>query len=481
MMDKFKVILTVMVVLGVLLSGVSFAKEKTVNLDLVNADLVDVIKLFAREAKCDVVIDSAVKGTVNMSFKNVQFETALGIVVKISGFDYRKVGDLIIVSTADKVSEIAAKISIPTGPTATQIIPLEYANPKQMILAIKSNFPGIDASEEEKLNAVMVKASPGAIKKVKSLVSKLDIPKPEIDVPEVRTQIVELKYTDTKKITEQITSVMPGLDYKVDERLNALVVKGTDVTFAKLDKFLKQVDIPLDQVSLEVKVLVLYKTGQKNLGVNFSVTNPISSFSTTLTEAQWSAAGYTAAPTYMDIRLGGLFPFIRTPISMTYALDTLISRGYGEVVANPNITTYSGKEAKIESTRVFRYVYYDSRSGVYSINEANVGISLTVTPTVTEDGYIVAKIKPTLTGFRALVSNLYPWTDKREAEMTVRVKDGEPIVIGGLLKETKSKTVSKIPILGDIPIVGNLFKGTAVTKRVDEVVIVVTPKIISRI
>lgn len=479
--NKLKNVLACLIVFGILLSGGAFAKEKTVNLDLVDANLVDVIKLFGKDANCDVVIDSAVKGSVNMKLKDVPFETALGVIVKVAGFDYRKIGNLIIVSTPQKINEISSKVSTPTGVTATQVIPLEYAAPKEVLATVNANFPGVEVTADEKLNALIVKSSAGAIKEIKNLVAKLDIASPEIDVPEIKTKMVELKYTDTDKIKPQLDSLMPGLNYSVDKRLNALIVKGTEVTFGKLENYLKQVDVPLDQVSLEVKVVALYTSGSKTVGVtNWSGNTAFGQFSTTLQEAQWSAAGYTAPPTYMDIRLGGLFPFVRSPISVFYALQAAITKGEGETIANPNITTLSGKKADISSARVYRYLVYDTRTGEYSIKETNVGVNLEITPKITKDGYIVATLKSSLIDLRSLIERQFPWTDNRAVEMTVRVKDGEPIVIGGLLKETKTKTINKIPLLGDVPIIGGFFRGNSETKRTDEIVFIVIPKIMPK-
>ncbi|MFH1453673.1 MAG: secretin N-terminal domain-containing protein [Armatimonadota bacterium] len=462
-----------------------YAQEKTIKLlDFSGADLVDVIKLVAKECKYDCVIASSVQGKVNMHLKNVPLSVALGVILKTAGYDYRIVDDLIVVALPKELPQIASNLYSGGGADAYQVIMLEQANCNQIVETLRAAVPGISLSVDERVNAIVANGSVGAIKRVKDLIAKLDVPAINVFTPDVQTKVISLKYAQVKDIESQLQILMAGLDYQADERTNSLVVRGTKQVFDALQSYLDKTDIPLEQVALEVKVLVLSKTAQANIGANFSTGGTSTSITTTIQEVfnnQWSATpGYQAPPTNIELRFGQFFPFVRSPISMNYAMDALVQRGIAEIVANPTVTTLSGKEADLISSRKFRYVKYDSRTGEYSVDSVDVGVTVKVTPTITSDGYVVVNVKPEISDFISLVANLYPYTNERSADITVRVKDGEPIIIGGLRRKAYTNTVNKIPLLGDLPIVGSFFKGKAVTKADNEVVIIVTPRIIAK-
>jgi len=461
----------------------SYAKEDKVTLDFSGADLVYVIKMIAKQCNCDVVIESSVKGTVNMYLKDVPLADALGVILKTAGYDYKKVDNLIIVAPPASLSKIASNLYSGGGADTYQVIMLENANAAQIIETLRSAVPGVNLKTDDRINAIVVNGSVGAIKRIKNLISKLDVPATGSFSPEVQTKIFDLKYAKAEDIDANIKTLLPGLDYQVDKRTNSLVIRGTKQIFDKVAEHLAKIDTPLQQISLEVKILSLNKTAQSNIGTNFTAQNS-SSFSTTFSEVfnnQWTTPpGYVTPPANIDFRFGSLFPFVRSPIAINYALDALIQNGAAEIVANPTLTTIDGKEANLVSSRKFRYVQYDSRTGQYTVGSVDVGVTVKITPVITEDGYVVVNIKPELSDFISLVASLYPYTNQRSADITVRVKDGEPVVIGGLRRKALTKTVSKIPLLGDLPVFGGMFKGTAITKADNEVVIIVTPRILSK-
>jgi type II secretory pathway component GspD/PulD (secretin) len=364
-----------LVIIAVLFSANAIlAKPKTVNIDLVGADLISVIKTFAKEANCDVVIDQDVTGIVNMKLKDVPFDNALSVVLQLNGYDYRNFNDLLVVAKPARLKDLAASLATPPGTMVTQIIPLQYAAPQDISSTVTSTYPSVVVSVDTGLNAIIVKGSVGAIKMVKELVAKLDVVRPEIEVPELSTRVVGLKFITTENAQALIPTLLPGLDYKPDKRLNSLIVTGTETTFKKLDKVLAVIDVPLEHVKLEVKVVSISSSKTKNIGQAFGDNN-ISSFQTSLVEMVNTGNGYVTQG-LLDLKLGGFFSFVRSPIStMNFAIQANLSQTGGEIIANPTVTTVSGQEASIESTRVFRYVYWDSQSGTYTPRSQPVGVA----------------------------------------------------------------------------------------------------------
>lgn len=454
----------------------SYAKEKTVTLDFSGADLVQVIKLIAKESKCDCVIESSVTGTVNMHLKDVPLSVALGVILKTAGYDYKKVDNLIIVAAPKNLSKIASGLYSGGGADTYQVIMLEHANAAQIIETLQGAVPGVAITADNRINAVIVNGSVGAIRRVKDLVSKLDVPASNTFAPDVQTKIFDLSYAKVEDVEPQIKSFLSGLNYQIDKRTNSFVVIGTKQIFDKFQNFLSTVDTPLQQVALEVKVLSLSNSNKLSTGSNA----PDTTITTALQEVVNTGAGY-ALPTYVDLRFGGVFPFARTPISVNYILSSLVDTQQAEIIANPTVSTLNGKEAKLVSSVRYNILSYDSRSGQYTTMTVDVGITITVTPSITEDGFVVMKIKPEVSDLKSLVAQQFPWTNVRNAEMTIRVKDGEPVVIGGLRKRNLLQTNKKVPFIGDIPVLGEMFKYKEISKRDDELVIMVIPRILPKV
>lgn len=453
----------------------AYAKEKTVTLDFSGADLVQVIKLIAKESKCDCVIESSVTGTVNMRIKDVPLSVALGVILKTAGFDYKKVGNLIVVATPKNLSKIASGLYSGGGAEVYQVIMLEHANAAQIIETLQGASPGTAITTDERINAVIVNGSVGAIRRIKDLVSKLDVPASNTFAPDVQTKVFDMRYAKAEDLESQIKSFLPGLKYQIDKRTNSFAVIGTKQIFDKFQGYLSTVDIPLQQVVLEVKILSLTTRNTLTTGSNA----PSTSITTTLQEVGWNAVTGYAATTYVDLRFGGIFPFVRTPMSIAYIIYSLIEKSEAEIIANPTISTVSGKEAKITSARVYNNAQQDPRTGTYTTVSYDVGVDVTVTPTVTDDGFVVLKVKPEVSDLINMVQT-FPWTNTRTAEITVRVKDGEPVVIGGLHRKNVARTDNKVPLIGDIPIVGEMFKYKKLENRDEECVIMVIPRILPK-
>jgi len=308
------------------------------------------------------------------------------------------------------------------------------------------------------------------IKKVKEFVAQLD--QPRIPPPPPETEVIKMRYATAKDAVTQIKTVLGEVaDIQVDERLNALIVTGSPEGVDQIKEFLAKVDIPLQQVMLDLKVVDITSTGRKSLGINWN------QWLATTIFAEGARPDGTAPPAYLGIPIDA---FARTPFSLTATLNFLVESNEARILAAPRIATMSGKTASIHVGDKFPIVYYDPRAGQYQVIYVDIGIKLEVKPTIGPDGYITCDITPTVSSLRELIQNQYPRTIERTATTTMRVKDGETIVIGGLIQDEDREVVDKVPLLGDLPIVGALFKTT--TKGPDvksEVVIMITPKVLS--
>ncbi|MGV8119723.1 MAG: secretin N-terminal domain-containing protein [Candidatus Xenobiia bacterium LiM19] len=449
-------------------------KEKLVSMDFVNADLIYVLKILAKELNYNIVTDPSVSGAVTMTLKNVPANGALNIIVKMSGYDYKIVGNTMIVGDEKTLSKIPSNImGVKKGHEVTQVIPLENAKPGDVQSVLASNYPDAKIQPDSRLNALIVTADESTIKQMKALASQLDVDVPE--PPKPKTEVIPLKAATARDIATTLQKLVPTLSYNTDERLNALIVTGDDASITQLKDYLEELDQSLKQVCLDVKVVDLTESGTKSFGTSWGYQGTNGNLiNTTFTEVQTKTVdGASVTEAMIPIQY-----FTRSALSISFTLNALIQASEAKVLAAPKVTTVSGKEAQIHIGEKYPVVYYDPRAGQYQVIYVDIGTKLNITATVLPDGNVSLNVKPDISNLLDLINNQYPHTANRTANVYMRVKDGETMVLGGLLRETENITKNKIPLLGDIPILGQLFRNEYRQKNKNEVVIMITPHIL---
>lgn len=258
-----------------------------------------------------------------------------------------------------------------------------------------------------------------------------------------------------------------GNGLAIDRRLNAIWITGSPDRIARVKAQIALIDIPVDSVILETQFVELTEQGARNLGFDFTNTS-----------------GQLATGT---VTVGANNPFgedIRTVIpsgQIQAAIFAQIQKGEGRIVSRPRIAAQSGSTAKIITGDALPILTAITLSGVNGVSQqvqyVNVGVTLQIAPRVSSDGFVTSQIYgvvSSVTGF----SQGYPTISQREAETSASVRDGETFVIGGLTQDNALSTKSKVPILGDVPIVGNLFRLNRTTTAKTELYIVITPRIV---
>ena len=258
-----------------------------------------------------------------------------------------------------------------------------------------------------------------------------------------------------------------GNGLAVDRRLNAIWVTGSPERIERVKRQIELIDVPVDSVILETQFVELTENGARNLGIDFTNSN-----------------GQIAVG---NLATGGFLPFGVDPEDvlpsgqLQAAIYAQIQKGEGRIVSRPRIAAQSGSTAKIITGDALPILTSIQLSGVNGVSQqvqyVNVGVTLQIAPRVSTDGYITSKIYgvvSSVTGF----SQGYPTISQREAETSASVRDGETFVIGGLTQENVLTTKSKIPLLGDIPLLGNVFRTERSTSTTTELYIVITPRIV---
>lgn len=258
-----------------------------------------------------------------------------------------------------------------------------------------------------------------------------------------------------------------GNGLAIDRRLNAIWITGTPDRIDRVKKQIALIDVPVDSVILETQFVELTETGAKSLGIDLNNQNG------------QIGVGTVTTGSFLPF---GLDPRDVLPSGMLQAaIYAQVQKGEGRIVSRPRIAAQSGSTAKIITGDALPILTSITLSGVNGVSQqvqyVNVGVTLQIAPRVSEDGFVTSQIYgvvSSVTGF----SQGYPTISQREAETSASVRDGETFVIGGLTQVNKLTTKSKVPILGDVPLVGELFKNERSTSTTTELYIVITPHIV---
>ncbi len=239
--------------------------------------------------------------------------------------------------------------------------------------------------------------------------------------------------------------------------------------------FLALADVPAPQVMFEVKVLEVIKNNDNsNVGVAFDGSSRLGLFENCIT-----CSGPQTFPTIPQS--GNPIapqPFTRSAITVGATINYLITHNQAQTLADPRVEALNNQQAKLLVGQTYPIVYYSSQAGQFQVQYIDVGVILNVTPVINTDGYITTVLHVERSTIAGLVQNQYPILNNRKIDNTLRVKDGDTIVMGGLIDDQTTKTITKVPLLGDIPILGVLFKNVEQTKIHGEVVFLITPHIV---
>lgn len=253
----------------------------------------------------------------------------------------------------------------------------------------------------------------------------------------------------------------------INRRLNAIWLRGSPDTIARLKAQIEVIDQPVDSVVLETQFVELTETGTRNLGIDFN-----------------NASGQIGVATATR---GGFVPFGLDPektslgFSVQAALYAQVAKGNGRIVSSPRIAAQSGDTAKILTGDALPILTSITLSGVNGVSQqvqyVNVGVTLQVAPRVSADGFVTSHVYAVVSSVTGYQQG-YPTISQREAETSASVRDGETFVIGGLTIDNYLLNKSKIPILGDIPLLGLPFRIDKTSRNKTDLYVVITPHVV---
>ena len=274
-------------------------------------------------------------------------------------------------------------------------------------------------------------------------------------------ETVKLRYLTAKKISLLLGKVIPELKTAPGGSASSLVIQGERKLINEAKKIIDSIDKPLPQILIESKVVELSESDSMRLGVLYGQEPGNYKFIASKSTKKISPAS--------DLQI---------------TINGLISDGKANVVACPKIATLDDHEAVINIGSRIPYavpVSSGSNTTQWTVEYIDAGVRLKITPQLGDDGYITTALKPevsSISEWRTTAAGEFPVITTRNAQSILRVKDGETIVVGGLMSESKRENLTRVPILGYIPLIGMLFQNKTFEKAKTEIIFLITPHII---
>lgn len=508
-------ILTLMLV-AVLLTSVGSAEE--LDLSFNQLEFSQIYQLLADSQGLNVLVDPSVVGTGTFRLQGVSFEEALELISQHSGYGYRLDGKTLVVASPARLQAMKS--------TGVRYVRTTALSAQEVLDALALVIPRSDVYVQPEGGLVVLYGTDEVLDRAEDLLSALDASKtalpskttdrsllevfqelsaemglnliadpalegkrifihvvnqePEELIRQIqqivplkvertantlvvaslaelsteRMKVYNLNYAEPEATQNVLTAFVPAENIRVDADRKSVVVKGTELELAEVDLFMNDFDTALPQVVLEVWVQEISTDGLRQLGVEW--------------DGLLSFSGGDA-PVFFELDW--------EPWELILALKALEDDNMGKLLANPKIATLSGQEARIfVGDRV--PVLIDDKEGNRTMEFLESGINLKVTPRISDDDYVTILVQPEVSTFVWRSDTQYPQIRTREVETTVRVKDGTPIVLGGLLQEQETELISRIPFLSQLPLLGSLFQWKQTQSDQTEMTIFLIPRIV---
>ena len=416
---------------------------RRISLDLQDADLVNVLRLFGELANLNMILSPDVKGKVTVRLVNIPWDQAMEIILKMNGLGY---------GIEDNILRIASMSALAK-----------------------------EAEDEMRTKE--------ARKKAEDLITRI--------IPINYSKAGEIESTIKKSLSARGETV-------VDARTNTLIVKDIPRNVDDVAMLIKQLDKPTPQIMIEARIVEASLNFNRSLGVQWGGKYNASAATGNPTGLQFpNSIGVTGGPSMGGVPSGQGNYFVNMPapsgagtgggaigfsfgsLSKAFNLDLVLSAlestGEGKVISTPRVSALDNKEAKIEQGVSIPFAT-SAAGGATNVQFVDAKLSLAVTPHATPDNKIFMKIQVTKNApdTSLLGAGGQPSIRKNEAQTEILLSDGETAVIGGILILDRGQTITKVPFLADIPLIGWLFKSKTVREEKRELLIFITPRVVKQ-
>lgn len=447
-----------------------------ISLSFQSVDVRSVIQIIADVADTNIVADDSVQGQMALRLDNVPWDQALDIILKSKGLDKYQEGDVIFIDTLEHVAQREAAKSVvaeerqKAAPLILELFQINYAKAQEIAELLKQKAEGSgggeDSSSEDgflssrgtvtvdiRTNTILIQDTRDRLEEIRRLVTSLDVPVKQVLI-ESRVVIANDNFAKDLGARFGLTALKATSNHFVT------TTGGTGATTSQLNDTDSSDDGtgPSGTTSMvDSFVSSGLPVGLPNVNDRFNVNLPVAN------PAGRIALAVLGADYLVDLEL-----------------QAMQAEGQGEILSNPRVVTTDRKEATIKSGFQIPVILPGGGAGPDTVTFVDALLKLTVTPSITPErdiimDLVVTKDEP---DFARAVLGIPP-INKREVTSQVLVQNGETVVLGGVFEATRSYNESKVPVLGDIPIIGHAFKTTNRSNTKQELLIFVTPKVLT--
>jgi type II secretory pathway component GspD/PulD (secretin) len=509
-------------------------------LEIKNMDINDVLKLLADKSGLNIIAGKSITGRVTIFLQNVDVRDALTIILKandlaymeghgvlqiMTGAEYEqttghkfgvstqstivslhsaKASDMvailnqvksqggkvvaddqsnsvIIEDVPEKMDQLLAYVKTIDAPTQMEVYKLQHIAGDPLVAKLQEMVSTKIGSVkfDPFSNKLFIEDTPRKLKEIMKYVSQVDVPR--------ETRVFHVNYAKAdelaKTIGPMLTKDVGSIEY--DARSNTLVAMDISPKMDEIQVMITALDKHDKEVFIEAKIVQIALGDNYQMGINWEALIPNANHTVVNLQSNFSLPG----PITTGLGTATIGTLNRDNYNVVLqALDTF---GKSRTLSNPHLAVINNQEASILIGTTIPYTTSTvttpasgPTTSAESVNFIDTGVKLHVTPTIHDDGYITMKIKPEISNeesapFTAPDGSLIPIVDTSEVQTTVSVKDGVTIIIGGLIKDQLINNKTKIPVLGDLPILGKAFNTENRNMQKTEIVIFLTPYIIN--
>lgn len=406
---------------------------RAISLNFQDISVRTVLQIIANYNDFNLVTSDTVNGNITLRLDGVPWDQALDIILKVKGLDKRMDGNILMIAPSDELAaqearELQAKQQVEElAPLYSEYVQINYAKALEFSTLIKNEGTSIlssrgSVSVDERTNTLLIRDTAKSIEDIKRMVSVLDIP--------VRQVVIESRMVTVKDSINEELGIRWGVTDTNNDGSISGTIEGADAASSGLVPAISD-----------------------RLNVNLPTANPAGSIAFQVARL--------ADGTILDLEL-----------------SAMEKENKGEIIASPRITTANQKEAYIEQGVEIPYQEASS-SGATTTQFKKAVLSLTVTPHITPDDRIILDLVVTQDTVSSVQNGTAPAIDTQRIGTQVLVNNGETIVLGGIYQQAIVSTVSKVPVLGDIPYLGTLFRNSNDFNEKKELLIFVTPRIVT--
>lgn len=406
---------------------------KNISLDFQDIPVRTVLQIIANYNEFNLITSDTVTGNITLRLDGVPWDQALDMILKVKGLDKRMQGNILMIAPSDELTSREAK-DLEAQLQVEKLAPL-YSEYIQINYAVAGEFAAL------------------------------------------------IKNEDTSILSDRGS-------VSVDERTNTLLIRDTEASIEDIKRMVAILDIPVRQVIIEARMVTVKDNLNEELGIRWGATSAGTNSATSGTLEGADAANAGVVPAIAD-RLNVNLPVVNPAGAIAFQvarladgtildleLTAMEKESKGEIIASPRITTANQKEAYIEQGVEIPYQEAAS-SGATATQFKKAVLSLTVTPHITPDDKIILDLVITQDTISDIQSGTAPAIDTQRIGTQVLVDNGETIVLGGIYQQSIISSVSKVPVLGDIPYVGFFFRTSTDFNEKKELLIFVTPRIVT--